>query len=156
MKILTSIYQLLNYLKQEKLVDVTARVKARRVAEGFVASGHFGLFFLAAVDQLAITIPSEFQFLVLLADNSTWLPIHLVCGLVVSYTIFSNRGHIRSLGLSAGFMGAWGFFNLFAGLTANKPVSLAGPVLGLALSGVAYSVAMSWAEDTHLLHRSDQ
>jgi uncharacterized membrane protein YesL len=94
---------------------------------------------------LSISVPSQYDFLIYLVNNSIWLVIHLLCAVIVGLSLAYNRWHVVAMSISSGFMGAWGLFSLLAALTAVSPVSLAGPVLAIVLSVVAHAMAVSWA-----------
>lgn len=119
-----------------------ARIHARSVSAAFVGSGHVALFVLALTHHLAFTAPSEFQLLVMLGTDNLWLVVHLVCAVVIAIALVRPRFLTQALSLSAGWMGAWGFFALLTALTAIRPVSFAGPLLAIVLAGVAYNAAM--------------
>ena len=112
----------------------------------FVALGHLSLAVLASMDRLAITVPAESRLLLQMADNGAWLVIHLVCSLFIWISLWYNKFEIQAMSMSCGFIGVWGFINLLWGLNTPRPVSLAGPILGMTLAGVSWSVAMSWAQ----------
>lgn len=125
------------------------RVVTRKVTMVVIASAHFALALLGVVNRLNFTVAPEYRLLRLLADSNMWVGIHLIAAVFVAISLVLNRFQIQSLSYSAGFMGCWALFNLLWGLNAVTPVSLAGPILGVAVSGVSYSVAMSWATGGH-------
>lgn len=122
-----------------------SRVYARKISGACIALGHVSLFTLAVTHRLEFSTPTEYKFLQLAALNEAWLIIHAVCASAIVVSLMLDKMHVQSLSMSAGCMGAWGFISLLGGLTTVRPVSLAGPVLALVLSSVAYSVVMSWA-----------
>lgn len=126
---------------------------ARRWAAVAIGMGHTGLFILAATDTLTYTVPTTFHFLALLADSHAWLFIHATIAILIAVALIRKRGEIQAMSLSAGFMGAWGVFTFLVGLTTIHPVSLAAPVLGLTLAGVAYAVAGSWGHSNAMRGR---
>ena len=112
---------------------------------GVMAGAHLSLAFLAYIDLLEFTIPTEFRFIAFAAEGDLWLWIHLACGLFVVTAIFIPRLYRQAMSASAGFLFGWSFFNMVWGLSTvgARDVSLAGPVLGLALAGGAYIMAVA-------------
>ena len=110
-----------------------------------MAGAHLSLAFLAYVDLLEFTIPTEYKFISLAANSDLWFWLHLLCGLFVAAAIYFPRLYRQAMSASAGFLFGWAFFNMVWGLSTvgARDVSLAGPVLGFALAGGAYIMAIA-------------
>lgn len=127
----------------------TSRALARKMSATFISLGHVGLGVLAATHHLAYANPSRYPFLTLVNADHVWIVVHFGVAAFIAFSLVRNQWHITAMSMSAGWMGAFGFLSLLSGATSVGPVGLAGPVLALALSGTAYSIAMSWAVAPH-------
>jgi hypothetical protein len=136
--------------------------RARVVSTLGAAAAHVYLSVIGAIGLLDYTVPTVYQVLQSIADQDYWIWIHAGCAalLICSLCHPKKHFHIRSwsteLPLAAfacnvGFtmMFTWAFFNMVWGLSAERPVSLAGPGLAFFVAFGELILATSWTRGTY-------
>lgn len=126
------------------------RALARKMSMTFIGLGHIGLGVLSWTHHLAYANLSRYPILAGADADHIWVFINFGVAAFIVASLVRKRWYITAMSMSAGCLGAFGFLNLLSGITATGPVALVGPVLALALSGTAYSIAMSWAVSPHV------
>lgn len=136
--------------------------RARVVSTVGAAAIHAYLAILGWVGLLDYTVPTQYEVLQQIAAQDYWSWIMIGCSvfLLVSlrapYKHVTFRRHTSELPLAAvacntGFtmLFVWAFFNLVWGLSAQRPVSLAGPGLAFAVSFGELVLATAWTRGSH-------
>ncbi len=139
-----------------------AHYRARVSATLGAAATHAFLCVLAAVDLLNYTVPTQYEVLAHIAAEDYWAWIHAGCAVVLCLSLINPGKHIRirswtselpaaAVACNIGFtmMFCWAFFNMVWGLSAERPVSLAGPGLAFAVAFGELILASSWTRGTY-------
>lgn len=135
---------------EESSLDATRKRRARTTATAAVGLGCLVLSGLGAVDRLSYTVPPAYEFLALAANQPLWTWVFAACALAIGASLMYDREHVPALAATTGAIGVWSFLNLLWGLNPERPVSLAGPVLGAVVTALAYTLAQLWAwSDEH-------
>ncbi|MGV8973203.1 MAG: hypothetical protein ACOH10_12850, partial [Rhodoglobus sp.] len=114
-----------------------------------IAVANINLAILGLGGRLTYYSPSRYTLLREVMSNDLWIWLHALGALLIFGALLAHRHHVAALGFSAGVMGAWSFFTLLWGMSATAPVSLVGPILGGALTTMAYLLCASWARTEH-------
>lgn len=126
-------------------MQAAARRTTRIAATFAVAAAHAYLVLVGLFDRLNYTQPSQYEIVERAASNHVWVGIHAVLTVALLVGLWHNRGwEWRVCSASAGFMGAWAFFNLLWGLSAVAPVSLAAPGLAAFVAFGAHVLSTAW------------
>lgn len=124
---------------------LTKDLRVRHAAMMVVAMAFFSMAFLAYINLLEFTVPTEYQFISYAASGEFWLPILALCGVFIVAAMFKDRLYRQAMSAAAGFMFTWSFFNMIWGVSTvdDRAVSLAGPTLGFALSLGSFIMAVA-------------
>lgn len=117
----------------------------RHAAMLLLAGAFLTMALLACIGLLEFTVPTSYAFIAQAASGGFWMYLHAACGVFIIVAIFHDAFYRQAMSAAAGFMFAWSFFNLIWGLSTvdGKAVSLAGPVLGGAIAGGAFIMALA-------------
>ena len=145
-----------------------SQLRSRVVTTLVIAAAHLYLATLAHFDLLNFTQPTVFRVLTQAASTDAWMWIHASVGLLLvavlligpeSYPELRWLGRrwtsalpLGSLACSVGFaaMTTWAFFYALWGLTAIRPVTLAGPGLAIVVALGEQLLANAWSRgSTH-------
>ncbi len=120
--------------------------RASRIAATLALVGlHLYLTIIGTFDRLNYTVPTRYRLIEEAADSEIWVGIHLTIAVSLLVGLWHNRGwEWRACSVSAGFMGAWAFFNLLWGLSVVSPVSLAAPGLAAFAAFGAHVLGLGW------------
>lgn len=110
-----------------------------------VASAHLSLMILGIANRLTYSVPSRYLFLEQTLANPLWVVLHGFCFVMLVSAVITNKAHVTALGAATGVMGTWAFLSFLWGLSALSGPSLAGPVLGTAMSVLSYILTSVWA-----------
>lgn len=126
------------------------------------AGAHTYLAVIGFMSLLDFTVPTEYEVLEQIASQDYWSWIHLGCAVTLVLSLWSpyrslriRRWHselpLASIACSIGFtmMFVWALFNMLWGLSATRPVSLAGPGLALIVAAGEQLLANAWTRGTH-------
>lgn len=127
------------------------RTQIRIGATAVLGVVHLALAVLAAFRRLSYTVDPTYEILALVASNHSWLWIHGICAIFLFASLRYRSWGKEACAVSFGVMGAWSFFNFVWGMVPERPVSLAGPVLGFGIMMLAHGLVKAWvlAEQTH-------
>jgi len=110
-----------------------------------IATAHGALALLGVAGRLQFSVPSRYPLLVEIMGNDLWVWLHGLAAAALGASLTARRYEVSALGAATGIMGAWSFLNLLWGLSVvNNPVSLVGPILGGAVTSMAYLLCLSW------------
>jgi hypothetical protein len=135
----------------------------RRVYATLGAAGaHTYLAVIGAANLLDYTVPTKYEVLQQIADQDYWIWIHACCALLLVASLRAPRKYFSlkrwtaelpfaAVACNTGFtmMFVWAFFNLSWGLTAQRPVSLAGPGLAFFVAFGELILASAWTRGTY-------
>lgn len=110
-----------------------------------VACAHLSLALLRTVHRVVITVPVTNDTLSAVVRSDLWYLLQFGCAAMILAAIVWNRGHLQVMAASTGVMSAWAFLNFLWGFDAVRPVSLAGPAMGMIVAVFSYLLTMSWA-----------
>ena len=112
-----------------------------------VAASHLSLAILGLSNRLAYSVPPRYQFLEQTLSNPLWAVLHGLCFALIMSAVIANKHHVPALSSATGVMAAWAFLSLLWGLSSLQVQgpSLAGPVLGGAISTLSYILTSIWA-----------
>jgi hypothetical protein len=143
-------------------MPTAAHHRARVLGTVWAAGAHAALGVLAVLGLLNYTVPTKYAVLQQIAAQGYWAWIHFGCAvlLVGSLRMPRERIEIRSrksdlprsaiaCGIGFAMMVTWAFFNLLWGLSADRPVSLAGPALAFVVAAGEQLLANAWTRGTH-------
>jgi hypothetical protein len=143
-------------------MPTAAHHRGRVIATVGAAGAHAYLAVLAAVDLLNYTVPTKYAVLTRIAGEDYWAWVHALCALLLvgvlaapfrRIVVRTHRSEaplvVIALNLSASFLATWGFFNMLWGLSAERPVSLAGPGLAMVVAAGEHLLANAWMRGTH-------
>lgn len=122
-----------------------ARVRIRLGTTAALGVTHLMLAVLAAFHRLAFTVNPTYEILAQVASNEVWLWLHGGTAILIFIALKHRNWAMEACAISVGIMGGWSFFNLLWGLTPERPVALAGPVLGLGMTFMAHGLVAAWA-----------
>lgn len=122
--------------------DAHAVVRHRATVILALACGSMAV--LDHVGLLAFTVPANNQLLGRVADHPTWEWAFTSCALAIAVTLHLAKGRRYACGAASGLLFAWSGLTLLWGLDAAKPVSLAGPTMGLVVALLAYYLTGVW------------
>lgn len=125
------------------------RVCSRTVGTLSTALAHLLLGYLGFVGLLNYTVRTGDPVLEQAASAGIWRWAHLLVGLGLIGLLFAGRPSWLSRGhnLSTMTLGVWSFFMLLWGLSAERPVTLAVPVLGLFAVVGTQILAHAWMRE---------
>ena len=136
-----------------------AHRRARIFGTVGAAVAHGALAILAQLELLEYTVPTRYPLIDEVASDWVWAWIHalIALGLLVSLKYQDRpRRDVDSapwpaVACSVAFaaMVTWAFFNLLWGLSAVRPVSLAGPVLAFVVGAGEHLLAAAWNRGSH-------
>lgn len=124
---------------------ITKNMLVRHAAMLLIAAAFLAMSFLAYVNLLEFTVPTSYAFIAQAANGDFWMYLLALCSGFIVVAVFRDALYRQAMSAAAGFMFVWSFFNLIWGLSTvnGQPVSLAGPVLGFALAGGAFIMAVA-------------
>lgn len=124
-----------------------------------VSLAHGYLSVLGFLGLLNYTVPTKYEALDEAAGDQIWAWVHLACAVLLVVSLVGDRrgwtarnGYpFTALACNIGFamMFTWAFFNLLWGLTAQRPVSLAGPGLAFVVAAGEQLLANGWMRGSH-------
>jgi hypothetical protein len=145
-------------LAYTRTIPTAAHHRARVVGTLGAATAHGTLAYLGTQDLLNYTVPTRYSLIDQVASEHAWAWIHLTAAVLMLLSLRwgewkrnENALPLPAIACSIGFalMFTWGFFNLLWGLSAIRPVSLAGPVLALIVAAGEHLLASAWNRGSH-------
>lgn len=137
----------------------TAAHHRARVAGTLGAAGaHTFLATIGALDLLNYTVPTKYELVDQVAAEGHWALAHAIIAVVLVVSLrwgeWRRTPHsmpVPAIACSAAFaiMFTWAFFNLLWGLSAVRPVSLAGPGLAFIVAAGEHLLATAWNRGTY-------
>lgn len=127
------------------LVSITIRSEpGRHVATLTIAIACTALSILGMVGRLNYVTPTQFDILASVANNRIWTTAFILIIIGVWTAIITRRRHRLAMQLVFVVTAPWAVYNLLWGLTTEHPVSLAVPLLGCVMAGVAHALVLAW------------
>jgi hypothetical protein len=136
--------------------------RARVLATLGAAGAHIYLAALATVNLLNFTVPSTFPLLAEIGNEDYWIWAQGLSATLLVLSLLSPKQHVvwrshrsalpittLACNLGAAMMFAWALFNMVWGLSAARPVSLAGPGLAFVVAFGEHLLALAWARGTY-------
>jgi hypothetical protein len=143
-------------------MPTVAHHRSRVFTTVLVACAHIYLALIGFVGLLNYTVPTPYEILEEIAAEEYWSWVHLACAAILLASLcapkfYPHLGPWRSelplvaLACSAGFalLTSWALFNLLWGLSAVRPVSLAGPGMALVVALGEQLLANAWTRGSH-------
>lgn len=137
-----------------------AHQRARLIGTVGAAVAHGALAILAGLDLLDYTVPTRYPLIDLVAGDHVWIWIHSLVAILLLVSLHWRHrpraavDHMPwpAVACSIAFaaMVTWAFFNLLWGLSALRPVSLAGPVLAFIVGAGEHLLATAWNRGSHI------
>jgi hypothetical protein len=139
-----------------------AHYRARVSATVGAAVIHTYLAVIGWLGLLDYTVPTQYEVLAQIAAQDYWSWIMMGCAIFLLLSLLDPQRHVRigthkaelplaAVAANVGFtmMFVWAFFNLTWGLSADRPVSLAGPGLAFAVAFGELILASAWTRGTY-------
>ena len=135
-----------------------AHHRARTAGTIGAAASHGYLAILASNELLNYTVPTRYRLVDEIASDFLWGWMHLLAMLLLIVAawrphMWYGGRHINfaaiACSLGFAFMGTWAFFHLLWGLSATRPVSLAGPGLAFVVAAGEHLLAAAWRRGTY-------
>lgn len=145
-----------------RTMPTAAHHRSRVVTMSLVAGAHGYLAAIGFTGLLNYTVPTQYEFLEEVAAEAYWSWVHLACAAVLLAALlaptyrprigpWTSELPLAALACSVGFalLTSWALFNLLWGLSAVRPVSLAGPGLALVVALGEQLLAHAWTRGTY-------
>lgn len=136
--------------------------RSRVITTVVVAGAHAYLAMIGFTGLLNYTITTKYEFLEQITRQQYWSWIHLACAAMLLASLLAPKHYphigpwrselpLVALACSAGFalLTSWALFNLLWGLSAVRPVSLAGPGMALVVALGEQLLANAWTRGSH-------
>lgn len=136
--------------------------RSRVITTTLVAAAHGYLALIGFTGLLNYTVPTKYEFLEEVAAEPYWSWTHLICGTVILASLiaptyrpkigpWTSELPLAALACALGFalLTSWALFNLLWGLSAVRPVSLAGPGMALVVALGEQLLAHAWTRGTY-------
>lgn len=125
------------------------RALARSGAVFVIGGLHLAFAILTILNRLHYAVPVESDVIEKAVTNALWIPLHLITMVLMWSSLFTGniKGICRSLSLSFAVMSVWSSLSLLWALLVPISVSLAGPILGLAIATITQLLALSFTGD---------